>query len=299
MGLLLPWSGGLAAGDAAHRVERGGDRLEVVRGHPLGVLALGRRAALDARDDQGEAEAQPQVVVGALDLVGDRAEDGSGDAGEDDAVRLLEGDALAELLPAELDVAVEAGRSVPLDDVAAGHRGDERQGVVGLEQQAAPHGRAVEVRLAVLVDGQGVADVDHGSSCRGRCACTGGSAATMRLTRTPRCSISVRTTSPGRRDAPRPAPTPAGVPVAMTSPGSRVTAWLAAATRVGTSQIMSAVLPSCCSSSLTQRRMRRSCGSGTSQDGVRPGPSGSEPSRAFEANQSYWKAGAGAFARWW
>ena len=42
-----------------------------------------------------------------------------------------------------------------------------------------------------------------------------------------------RTTSPPRRYSPRPAPTPDGVPVVMTSPGSSVTTSLAAADQLG------------------------------------------------------------------
>src|SRR6201999_2802002 len=61
-------------GDAAHGVQGGGHGLEVVAGHRVGVLLLAGRAALDALDDQGEAEAEPQVVPVALDLVGNRAE---------------------------------------------------------------------------------------------------------------------------------------------------------------------------------------------------------------------------------
>ena len=98
--------------------------------------------------------------------------------------------------------------------------------------------------------------------------------------------MATRTTSPGRRYRPRAAPTPDGVPVAMTSPGSSVTTSLAAEISSATGQTMSAVDSSCCSSSLTHSRSRRSCGSGTWKAGVMPGPSGSELSMDLAANQS-------------
>src|SRR6185437_5611199 len=71
-----------AFGDAAHGVQGGGHGLEVVAGHRVRVLPLPVRASLDPGHDQREAEAEPEVVVRALDLVGDRAEHGAGDAGE-------------------------------------------------------------------------------------------------------------------------------------------------------------------------------------------------------------------------
>ena len=61
---------------------------------------------------------------------------------------------------------------------------------------------------------------------------------------------------------------------------------LAAATSWSTGQIMSEVDSSCCRSPLTHRRSRSSWGSGTCEAGVMPGPSGSELSIAFAANQS-------------
>ncbi len=95
-----------------------------------------------------------------------------------------------------------------------------------------------------------------------------------------------RTTSPSLRYSPRPAPTPDGVPVAMTSPGSSVTTSLAAETSSATGQTMSEVDSSCCSSPFTHSRSRRSCGSGTWNAGVMPGPIGSELSMDLAANQS-------------
>src|SRR5581483_1049059 len=83
-------------GEAAHGVQGGGHGLEVVAGHRVGVLLLLGRSAFDAVDDQGEAEAEPEVVLGALDLVGDRAEHRARDAGERHPVRLLQRDPLGE-----------------------------------------------------------------------------------------------------------------------------------------------------------------------------------------------------------
>src|SRR5712675_2262038 len=80
--------GGGALGQAAHGVQGGGDGLEVVAGHRVGVLLLGGGSALNALDHQGEAETELEVVLGALDLVGDGAEDRTRDAGEGHPVRL-------------------------------------------------------------------------------------------------------------------------------------------------------------------------------------------------------------------
>src|SRR6266511_4468390 len=262
---------------AAHRVERGLNRLEVVAGHGVGVLLLAGRPSLDAADDEGEAEPQAQVVLVAFDLVGDGAQHGAGDAGEHDPVRRLQRDALGEALPPEVDVAVEDRVVVARDDLAEGHARHERQRVVGLEHESFPDGGAVESRFAGSVDRQLVRYVDHDVLPEG--SMTG-------FRRVPRPSMVVRTTSPSTRYSPRPAPTPDGVPVEMTSPGSSVTSALAAEMSSATVQIMSEVDSSCWSSSFTHRRTRRFCGSGIWNAGVIPGPNGSEPSMDLAANQS-------------
>jgi hypothetical protein len=73
----------------------------------------------------------------------------------------------------------------------------------------------------------------------------------------------------------------------------RVVMRLAAEISSATVQIMSWVDSSCCSSSFTQSRSRRFCGSGTRKSGVTPGPRGRDPSMALEPNQSYRNASAG------
>src|ERR687898_1418660 len=113
-----------------------------------------------------------------------------------------------------------------------------------------------------------------------------GSVRTGLLSR-PRPSISTVTTSPDRRNSPRAAPTPSGVPVVTMSPGSSVTVWLAAATRCQMSKIRSLVRASCFRLSLTHSRKRRSCGSFTSHAGVTPGPIGRKVSRPFDLSQSH------------
>src|ERR1700741_1717949 len=85
-----------AFGDAAHGVQGGGHGLEVVVGHRVRVLLLRGRAPLDPRHDQGEAEAELEIVVRALDLVRDRAEHRADDAGERHPVRPFQGDPLGE-----------------------------------------------------------------------------------------------------------------------------------------------------------------------------------------------------------
>src|ERR687898_864634 len=125
-----------------------------------------------------------------------------------------------------------------------------------------------------------------------------GSVRTGLLSR-PRPSISTVTTSPDRRNSPRAAPTPSGVPVVTMSPGSSVTVWLAAATRCQMSKIRSLVRASCFRLSLTHSRKRRSCGSFTSHAGVTPGPIGRKVSRPFDLSQSHSKGGAGYEVRRW
>src|SRR5580692_10108073 len=74
---------------------------------------------------------------------------------------------------------------------------------------------------------------------------------------TPIRSTSMRATSPGTRylGGEKPMPTPAGVPVAMTSPGRSVTPAEMVAMIVGTSKMRSRVLAFCRSSPLTQQRI--------------------------------------------
>ena len=68
---------------------------------------------------------------------------------------------VAELIAAEVYVAIEDGVAVALGDLAVGHAGHERQRVVGLEHQAVPDGGPVEFRLARHVDRQCVRNEDH------------------------------------------------------------------------------------------------------------------------------------------
>ena len=71
-------------------------------------------------------------------------------------------------------------------------------------------------------------------------------------------SSSTQTVSPGTIG-----PTPAGVPVSTTSPGSRVMTWDMNASTVPTSWISWLVRPSCLSTPLTPALTRRSAGSRT------------------------------------
>src|SRR6266498_815180 len=267
----------LSSGQLAHRVQGGLHGLEVVGGHGAGVLALAGGAACHAAHDESETEPELQVVVRALDFVGDRAEHRAGDAGEHDPVRRLQRDPLGEALPVEFDVAVEHCVAVPLGDLAERHAGHERQRVVRLEHQAVPYRGTVEMRLARRVHWQLMGYEDHDAPPDGSITV---------FSKVPRPSMVVRTTSPERRYRPRPTPTPDGVPVGMTSPGSSVTTSLAAEMSSATVQTMSDVVSSCWSSPFTHRRSRRFCGSGTWNAGVMPGPSGSEPSIDLAANQS-------------
>ena len=69
-------------------------------------------------------------------------------------------------------------------------------------------------------------------------------------------------------------PTPAGVPVAMMSPGSSVNAVESVSICAAQSKIISLVDASWSSSSFTQVRMRRSCGSAISSAVTTQGPIG-------------------------
>src|SRR5260370_35485200 len=111
----------------------------------------------------------------------------------------------------ELDVAVEERGVWARGELAVGHARYEGQRVVGFQREAVPYGGAVKAWLARRVDGQLVRYEDHDVSPAG--------SITM-FSKGPRPSMGVRTTSPARRDSPRPAPTPDGVPVGIPSPGS-------------------------------------------------------------------------------
>src|SRR5262245_1907719 len=99
-------------------------------------------------------------------------------------------------------------------------------------------------------------------------------------------SIQIFTTSPALRNSPRPAPTPAGVPVSTRSPGCRVSReerWEICSASV---KIILLVWESCLSTSLTQSLSARPCGSLISLAGTIQGPSGQEPSKLLCATQS-------------
>src|SRR6266508_278692 len=104
-----------------------------------------------------------------------------------------------------------------------------------------------DLRRSKLVDHRGLHD----------------NSATTGLVSRPKSAISISTTSPGRRNSPRGRPTPSGVPVAITSPGSSVRIELAAAMSAATSSIMSAVLACCLRFPFTHRRRSSRCGSAT------------------------------------
>ena len=81
-------------------------------------------------------------------------------------------------------------------------------------------------------------------------------------------------------------PTPAGVPVISTSPGSRVMVRLMKLTSSATPNIIWPVSEDWRSSSLTRQRMPRACGSGTSSAVTRYGPRGRKVSIALPS--SHW-----------
>ena len=103
------------------------------------------------------------------------------------------------------------------------------------------------------------------------------------FSRTPTPSTSIRTASPATNHfgGSKLAPTPAGVPVETTSPGSRVKTVESSATMSQHEKIMSSVDESWRSSSLTQVRRRRRWGSGTSSVVTSHGPIGPWVSKDF------------------
>src|SRR5205085_1166470 len=98
------------------------------------------------------------------------------------------------------------------------------------------------------------ADHEHRHAGSWRVAHGRSAAGTIGVRIPPSRSISTSTTSPGVRNhgGVRTYPTPSGVPVAITSPGSRVRVRLIRLSRSGTVKIMSLVVPSCTVSPLTR-----------------------------------------------
>ena len=111
----------------------------------------------------------------------------------------------------------------------------------------------------------------------------------------PRPATPRSTTSPGLRNSGglQPAPTPEGVPVAITSPGSKVMNSLRWLIRKATGKIMSAVLPVCRRLPLTSSHRSRRCGSATSSRVTSHGPIGAKLSELLPLTnwppRSFWK----------
>ena len=92
-------------------------------------------------------------------------------------------------------------------------------------------------------------------------------------------SMRLTSSSPGasQRCGVRPRPTPAGVPVKMTSPGSSGSVADSLATRAGTEKIRSLVRPCCICSPLIAQLSSRSLGSANSSSVTSQGPIGPKP----------------------
>src|SRR4029079_7703057 len=89
-------------------------------------------------------------------------------------------------------------------------------------------------------------------------------------------SISILTFCPGLSDSPRSAPTPAGVPVKMRSPGYREIRLERCETCSAGCKIIWMLLESCLICPSTQSLIERSCGSEISGAGTIHGPRGHE-----------------------
>src|SRR5947207_1209068 len=108
-------------------------------------------------------------------------------------------------------------------------------------------------------------------------------AARMGVVSVPMPSISIVTTSPGLRNSGglRPAPTPSGVPLEITSPGYSVRIDDKYRTMCASSQIRFAVLPSCFTTPFTFVTMWKCGGLGANSFGTMNGPNGADLSRLF------------------
>src|SRR5436190_17150960 len=128
----------------------------------------------------------------------------------------------------------------------------------------------------------------HGPACRTACLCAAEAPRNhaILLVSVPIFSIQIRTTSPALRNSPRAAPTPAGVPVRIRSPGCSVMPldnWAICSARL---KIMCLLLESCLRTSFTHSLRPRLCGSPMSSAGTIHGPSGQEPSKVLCLVQS-------------
>src|SRR5262249_41056014 len=106
------------------------------------------------------------------------------------------------------------------------------------------------------------------------------------LVSVPILSIHSFTVSPGLRNSLRAAPTPAGVPVRITSPGCSEMREDRCESCSLMLKIIWPELESCLMTSLTHSFMARSCGFPISAAGTIQGPMGHEPSKFLCATQS-------------
>src|SRR6266566_2092209 len=112
---------------------------------------------------------------------------------------------------------------------------------------------------------------------------TASPAATKGLFNQPTLSITTSITSPGRRNTGglRAKPTPGGVPVAITSPGSSVMVWERNSINSGTPKINWSVLESCIVLPLSISLIESLCGSGISSVVTIVCPIGAKVSQDF------------------
>src|SRR3569623_961246 len=118
-----------------------------------------------------------------------------------------------------------------------------------------------------------------------------GPPAVMRLRSRPIFSTSHSTTSPGRRNSGgvRANPTPAGVPVAMMSPGSSIMPRDSTAMVSAIEKIWCRVFDDCSNTPLTQQRRSSRCGSAISPAVTIHGPIGHAPSRLLPRKYCLWR----------
>src|SRR6266508_473361 len=123
-------------------------------------------------------------------------------------------------------------------------------------------------------------DVDHAGAPSGA---SDPSRAAIRVSSTPSPSISTRISSPALRNSGglRPAPTPDGVPVAITSPGSSAITLARCSITWATVKIISLVFESCLTCPFTASEISSVCGSETKLAGVIQGPIGADSLNPF------------------
>src|SRR4051812_5999670 len=182
-------------------------------------------------------------------------------------------------------VADDQGRGLERREYMQPRRGrnePERKARKSRDERRREGGREIERDLETRPHAQSPREADSAIHGRTRPLHRG---QTQRFSSSPMPEIEMRTVSPAfrKRGGSKPMPTPAGVPVAMMSPGRRVVPAEIVAIRVGMSKMRSRVLALWRSSPLTQHFTSRFSGSSASAVVIH-GPMGQNVSRVLPRN---------------